>query len=340
MKNIYIFCPANSYTGGPTLAHQLCKSLIDLGINAKMWYDCYPIKKPFINPVHDNYKNLELPFIKYRPKDTSDNVIILLESSVLYLWKYKHAKCYIWWMSVDNYFLSMGSKLDAYKKRLGKFTYSLEYGVDYEKNHSKRYSIINRMDVSHLVQSEYAREFLIGRGISTERILDLGDYLEDELLNVNISDIPPKSDKRILYNPKKGFEFTQKIIDAASEYEWVPLVNMSKNQVRENLLQSKLYIDFGNHPGKDRFPREAVMCGCCIITGRRGSAKNDKDVPIPSKYKFDDKIENIPLILNVFKDIMIKYEENYKLFLPYRESITKEKKEFYSQVKMIFSKYI
>lgn len=336
MKSVYIYCPASSYTGGPTLAHQLCASLIEIGVNAKMWYDCYPIKKPFINPVHENYKQFNLPFVKYRPKDTRESVIILLESSVLYLWKFKKAKCYVWWMSVDNYFMNMGSTLDAYKKRLGRFKYSLQYGKDFESKHQKKYSIIQREDVTHLVQSEYAREFLLSRHIAEERIFDLGDYLEEELLNVKLSDIPSKSGKKVLYNPKKGYEFTQLIKEAAPECEWIPLINMNKSQVRDNLLQSKLYIDFGNHPGKDRFPREAIMCGCCIITGKRGAAKNNIDIPILDQYKFEDTEESIPRIKETIRDIIDNYEENYKNFLDYRERTSNEKQGFKSQVKELF----
>lgn len=29
------------------------------------------------------------------------------------------------------------------------------------------------------------------------------------------------------------------------------------------MRKAKVYIDFGFHPGKDRIPREAVMCGAC-----------------------------------------------------------------------------
>ncbi|MCX7738527.1 MAG: hypothetical protein N2Z80_03840 [Hydrogenothermaceae bacterium] len=64
------------------------------------------------------------------------------------------------------------------------------------------------------------------------------------------------------------------------------------------LKKAKVYIDFGNHTGKDRIPREAAMLECCVITGRRGIAKYREDVPIPENYKIEDKVENIPLILS------------------------------------------
>ena len=48
---------------------------------------------------------------------------------------------------------------------------------------------------------------------------------------------------------------------------------MTPEQVVDLMSESKVYIDFGNHPGKDRIPREAVINGCCVITGVRGSAR-------------------------------------------------------------------
>lgn len=51
--------------------------------------------------------------------------------------------------------------------------------------------------------------------------------------------------------------------------------------------ESMIYIDFGEHPGKDRIPREAAMRDLIVITGRDGAAVNDVDVSIPKKYKID-----------------------------------------------------
>ena len=60
---------------------------------------------------------------------------------------------------------------------------------------------------------------------------------------------------------------------------------MTEREVEDCLSQAKVYIDFGGHPGKDRIPREAALCGCCVVTGRRGAAGNDVEVPINQSYK-------------------------------------------------------
>ena len=36
-------------------------------------------------------------------------------------------------------------------------------------------------------------------------------------------------------------------------------------------------------------PREAALFNNCIITNKKGSAKNKLDIPINDKYKFEEK---------------------------------------------------
>ena len=62
---------------------------------------------------------------------------------------------------------------------------------------------------------------------------------------------------------------------------------MSRAEVREALCKVKVYADFGSHPGRDRMPREAALCGACVLTNRRGSANFAEDVPLPTLYKLD-----------------------------------------------------
>lgn len=335
MKTIYIYCPAASYTGGPTLAHQLCFSLIKIGLQARMWYDCNIVKKLYVDPVHERYKHFKNPYVLWAPKDSKDTVIIALESNVAILKHYKAAKRYIWWMSVDNFFLNMGNFFDHIKNRFGLFQPSMDYCKKYEQ--IEKYSVYKEIDIIHLVQSEYARLFLLSRGINVNSIRDLGDYLEDELLEVSEEFDFIQSDTMVLYNPKKGYEFTSKLINYAPHLDWVPLENMNKYEVKRKLLTSKIYIDFGNHPGKDRFPREAVICGCCILTGKRGSAANNIDIPIPSRYKFSDNLDSIPDIVKQIEIVLHEYDQCILDFNVYKAQIKVEREQFEKQVLSIFS---
>ncbi len=332
---IYIMCPAGSYTGGPTLAHQLCFILNENNIPAQMWYFC-GIRRRKDDPVHVGYKHFKNPYTMKTPEDKSDNIIVSLESRTPSLRHFKKAKRTIWWMSVDNYYLNMGNIVEVIKRQCFHFKPTIEYSKKYKDK--KKYQVFKDKDILHYVQSEYARLFLISEGIGKERIFDLGDYIEDEVIEAH-KDINQKQRKdAILYNPKKGYEFTQKIIEANPQYEWIPLINMSKKEVTDALLSSKLYIDFGNHPGKDRFPREAVLCGCCLITGRRGAADNNIDIPIDNKYKFKDELNNIPAICEAIRDIMENYSQKRKDFEAYCDRTLKEKEEFQQQAIELFGR--
>lgn len=331
---IYIMCPAASYTGGPTLAHQLCSILNANGVTAYMWYFCSFRKRKKINPVHPNYQSFHNPYTLEKPEDTADTLIIALESKTTALKGYKNAKRAIWWMSVDNFYLNMGGIYELVRKRLFRFTPTLEYSKRYENK--KKYQIYKEKDIIHYVQSEYARLFLLDKGISPNAIFDLSDYVEDEVIHASCNVDENNKKDIILYNPKKGFEFTKQIIDRNSQYNWVPLIGMTKQQVIEAMKEAKLYIDFGNHPGKDRFPREAVLCGCCIITGKRGAAKNKIDVPIKECYKFDDDKDMLDDISNQISYILNNYKICIRDFDDYRTRTLDEKEKFINEIRELF----
>ena len=97
-------------------------------------------------------------------------------------------------------------------------------------------------------------------------------------------------------------------------------------------------MDFGYHPGKDRMPREAVLFNNCIITNRRGSAKNNYDIPIKKKYKFDEKNSNLKKIKYSIDNIFNDYKNEIKNFKNYKRQILNEKKIFNRDLIKIFKK--
>ncbi|MFN3786827.1 MAG: hypothetical protein ACK4SW_00305 [Sulfurihydrogenibium azorense] len=111
---------------------------------------------------------------------------------------------------------------------------------------------------------------------------------------------------------------------------------MKREEVIKTLRKAKVYIDFGFFPDPERIPKEAAMMGCCVITGKRGSAAFFEDVSIPDKYKFEDKEENIPKIVKKIKDCFENFEERYKDFDYYRQVIRNGPKRFIEDLKNIF----
>lgn len=332
---IYISCPRNQYTGGPTLAHQLCYILIQNGISASMLY--YGKKDENVSPVHKNYELFQNPYVTELDKDTKE-VIVVTETKTVLLEKYPNAQKYIWWMSVDNFYLSKISWIKRLARKVGLYSFSVEKEEKSFERLTRK--ILSDSSIKHLVQSEYAKIFLKKYEVRNENIFYLTDYIEEEVVELAKERECVERKNIVLYNPKKGFEFTKMLISAMKDMdiEFIPLVNMSKEEVVSKLCSSKLYIDFGNHPGKDRFPREAVACGCCIITGMRGAANNEMDIQIPMKYKFEDKKENIPNIIETISVIMQNYEEAWLDYKEYKNKILSEKEVFSKEAVNLFAK--
>lgn len=324
--NIYIFCPPNFATGGTELLHQFSYKLNQIGINAFMYYTNTSDSETLIHPQ----------FTKYRPIITKDiidepqNIIITPEIYIdFHLDTFKKIRKSIWWLSVDNYLDPLLRKLEGKKK---KPFFHLKKLIGHYRFPDVNF--LKKRELHHLVQSQYAKDFLQEKGILPF------EYLSD-YLNPTFFDHNPESFKKadfVAYNPKKGFEFTSRLISAAPNFNWLALENMSPEEVKNSLSKSKVYIDFGNHPGKDRFPREAAMMGCCIITGRRGAAKNEEDIPLLEEFKFDEATSDIHNIISKIEQCIVDYEHQYIQFEDYRNKIKQEEENFDKDLRKIFIK--
>lgn len=319
---IFVVCPAQVKTGGPEVLHQLVNVLQEY-IETYILY--INIKRP-ITPEE---------FLKYNCKyvlhleniyDNDHNIIITAETATSYLFKLKKIQKILWWLSVDNYanYLTVGKGKEKLDKLFRIYLRDEKFVFNLHKN-----------KVVHMVQSEYARQYVFNHGVKKSY------YLSDYINDLYLSESCTKNDyiqreNSVLYNPQKGYEFTKKIIEKANDIQFIPIVNMSNKEIISLMRKAKVYIDFGHHPGKDRLPREAALMGLCIITGKRGSAKNDIDISIPSKYKFEDNVENIDEIIKCINDCFKNYETKMQDFDSYREIIKNEKDEFYDCVKSIF----
>lgn len=324
---IYITSPAYLHSGGPLLLHQLCYSLRKRNIDAYMLY--IGNNK---NPVHPFYEKFHLPYVRINDVINSpENILLTCETitSALYSNSFSKMRKMIWWLSVDNWYAERSVYLEQNRRNI--------LGAKFDRT----YQFDSNIEVLHLVQSFYARKFLELNGIDSNLIYSLSDYL-DPIFTENVENsLNHHKNNTILYNPKKGIEFTQKLytIDKknGSNVEWKPIINMTPEEVNENLRSAKLYIDFGNHPGKDRIPREAAMCGCCIITGKNGAAQFFEDVAINDEYKFDAIDKNIPSILNKMHYIIDNYDTEINKFADYRNKIMNEKSVFENEIDVLFT---
>jgi hypothetical protein len=324
-QTILITCPGNAMTAGPEAIHQLASDLIRLGHNAAVVY--FPFSETFETP--EPYKKYGVPIAKYR--DIQGELIIFPEIVTTYGLKAKHAQAAIWWMSVNNYTCI----------RYGyPWRDKLRYFKNFVKGLRPLRGIKSLSKMKHFVQSYYAMDFLKSNGISSLLLSDpIPIYTSKQYLN----QLPQKlraaiRSNTILYNPHKGKKTIQSLILHFPDFHFFPLSGFNREQLATKFLESKLYIDFGHHPGKDRLPREAAIHGCCVITGLYGSANNHIDVNIPEAYKIDDRS---PHFFNHFKAqvnlIFNHFEECAEEFSEYRETISQEQLEFEKQINQIFS---
>ena len=320
---IFVACPAKFKSGGPELLHQLVCELTKLGFDAYMFYQ-YANFFDNSYPVHPEFKKYNNKWVTNIKKfDNEDNILIVPETTPQIINKYKNIQKCIWWLSVDNYLNCVNhvgqSEIHSLISRLFFDVNEIDFKIDKNKK------------IKHLCQSEYAIDFVQKLGITNYDYL--ADYISDDYFGKK-----PKIKKEniVLYNPKKGIEFTKMLIMKNRDIKFIPIENMTTKQVRELLYKAKVYIDFGNHPGMDRFPREAAICNCCVITGKRGSANFYEDLPISDEFKFDDKIKNIDGISKKIKYIFNNYEKENEKFKDYRKFITEQKSNFVNDIKKIF----
>lgn len=310
----YILCPANYVSGGPEALHQLVSALRSLGRKAFICY--YPFDAAQIVPQAFSHYGIDSAF----PQDTIDETIIVPEAATGMLRRFKRAHGAVWWLSVDYYFAREyhSALLDAMRR--------IRYILT-----RRNLSLRQMRAYSHYCQSAYAAAFVASHGLHS---MPLSDYSRASPIaqagaTARVS--------RVLYNPKKGFATTRRLIKACPDIEFMPLVGLSREEVQNALASSKLYVDFGQHPGRDRMPREAAAAGCCVITGRRGSASFPQDVPIPERYKLDESIGGFEAAFRIVVNrVFTDFERYERDFDSYRAIIAGEKDRFISEVEAAF----
>ncbi len=330
---VYVYCPAGIVTGGAELLHQLV-DVINKNSLCAGGYIVYFGDAP--HEIPNDYKKYDIKLAS-TIEDSPEHVVVIYEGIFNFYFDICNAQVVFWWLSVDNFYICQAEHIVF--NDLVRFNILLAFRALKQRvklfllrKKIRRYSLKKLCDdkkiCCHAYQSEYARDFLLKKGF--ENLMPLKDYINEDY--VHITDYPKKEDI-VIYNPKKGYAFTKKLIEHGKTIHWIPIKNMTRAQVKEVMLKSKVYIDFGYHPGKDRLPREAAMCRCCIITGKKGSAKYYGDIPIDEvQYKFTQSRKNIPMILNKIQFLLDNYETEIETFSEYRNKISIEKEEFAREV--------
>lgn len=300
---IYIICPAYVATGGVELIHQFQYKLNMLGFEAYIYFMNVEEGK---NPVLSQYKKYNVKRTN-KIEDSEDNIIVFPEIYIDYAAQFRKVKKAVWWMSVD-------------------FAHGDEAAFQY---------LWDNKDIMHLVQSQYALDFVKKQGVCDDRIKWLSDYINSEYLHVKKVSSADRG-PIVLFNPRKGFDMTAKIIqESRGNIRWIALTGFTPEALRKLMQESKVYIDFGNHPGRDRIPREASMCGCLVITNRKGAAANPVDVLIDDKYKFDESYSTKEIVDTIIK-LITEYDDRAEEYTPYIKRTAREFQGFEVDLYRVF----
>lgn len=309
-KRIFVLCPGGLVTGGPELLHQLVNALVAAGRDAYIAYT--PLDQAWSTPPE--YARYGCPVAQHVP-DEPDTAVIVPEVATFLLFGFRRARHAIWWLSVDNYSGAAGTPAGW------NIIFRRIFNTD----------IPSPSATTHLFQSAYARDYVQGR-------FKVGGAMLSDYLAADYFSEPPRGPRRnvVVYNPKKGYAETARLIRASPDIEFSKLEGMTRHQLRGALDSARVYIDLGVHPGKDRIPREAAMRGAVVVVARRGAARYFEDVPLDDAYKVRCGRLSVPRIRRLIKDIFVNFERHQAAQEPYRRAIAAEPAEFRRQVQAVF----
>lgn len=311
----YVVCPAGVETGGPEALHMLAGELRGMGLNAYICYLPFSLEQE----VPANYQCYGVVAGVF--EDSAESVVIVPEVYPMLALRLQSRHRFLWWLSLSNYFSHKGDS-------------ALRDGFRYLKARirgHRPWRLETLGVLKHLSQSATVDHHLCRYGFQPS---NLSDYLNPLFLENVTQAIGKDRSDLILYNSKKSSKAVALLRRSLPNLEFQGLVGFSPKELRELYGRSKMFVDFGPHPGRDRMPREAVSQGCALITGLRGTASNPRDVPIPTRYKLN---ENAPNFVQQFdavaREIVREYDGVFSRdFAPFQAYVLGERLLFRQQL--------
>lgn len=296
---ILALCPGNLATGGTEGIHKL---ISELGKYAETGIVYVNGEQP------EAFKEYHCKSVKKVPADF-DGWLIIPEVWANDVIKYK-CKVAVLWQGIDVY--------------------------NWHTPIPDRGKFLQRKDVLHITMSEYGLEHLKKLGLQPVKIPDL---INEDFYNQSES---KNRNDLVLFNPTQAkMTLFQEIVMARANTElgikFMPLAGYTREALKAIMQHSKLYIDFGAFSGRERMPREAVMCGCCIITSTNGTAGYYEDNKIPDAYKFKITPENIDKAIKKIKDVLKDYEHCRPDFSAYEMALRYDRKIYPEQVRSLYA---
>ena len=342
MKEIIIFCPGDIVSGGVNSLHNLCASLSNNGFNASMYY------------FNRNSKILESKEIKsygvnefQGTIDKVNQILIVSESQIERLFKYKKASKVIYWLGLIFYFKNptwqfpfnykIFRKLITCKSYAGHHSGLVELTQRKLFEYAKNQTNIWISDYIHLSNSYFVTEYCKKRGANNA--FTLLNPVRDEIYSNSSEEIKFKKNK-VLFGQR-----TPKLIVALAKlllknFEVVKIKNMPYDEVVKLMMESKVFAELGINHGRDRMPREAAMLGCVVFMNRRGSSSNKKDYKIKNEYILKNGVILYLKNLMKIKSAAKNYPEHYKNFEDFKLQLIQEKRDFDNNVITTFNQIV
>ncbi len=322
---IVLLCP-EAASGGPEAIHQLAHAVNVLGGKARLAYFSNKSTVAFLEDRLQCTPNpdLQLPqtYEAYAPQIFHEtrlgarSLVIFPETLAKRALSLRGSARAIWWLSVDNAMVS-------------------DPDLDEQEARAKLFA---DPDLIHFYQSCYAHDFL--KRNQARQMFPLYDYINRVFISeffVDSSEIVLTAKKQqIAFFPRKGGALAALFSKTASGLQFIPIENMSKDEVRQALQQCAIFLDFGDQPGKDRVPREAAASGAVVFLHERGAAEFFADHPLERNYLFDmGDIVNGDLQRRV-REVLADPGAHLRRQRYYRQRVRMEKEEFELQVRSFF----
>lgn len=266
MSKVAIAVPIGIETGGPEALHQLCHVIRGFGVDAYLLpWEGTENSKPI-----DAYSKYDAPIDTSLSQDTFLVVPETVPNMIL-----KSKKSAIWWLSVDNSPLAKAtaSNFSLTRNEREPDTHNLSTGF-WDKFHSS--------SVMHLTQSYYAKNFV-------EKTFDVKSRMLTDYINKDDLKLNSGPSKDLVSFSLKGSDYFDFYREMLNEYNCVQIRDMSKETSMKVLANSRLYIDLGGQPGRDRLPREAALLEAHVMLNNAGAATFYWDTPLSASFKFNVK---------------------------------------------------
>jgi hypothetical protein len=329
IKRVVIICPSHLLSGGPENLCQMYATLKKLGYEVYflwvnpidipgskiikqyengIWYLC-KTDGSLLNKVYEqnygvNYLDRDIPL-------DQATLVIFPEVWCDFIYFFEDAKKAIAWLSIS--YLHVNHSSDICRPLIDQKT-------------------LNYLDCVHLSQAPWIQKVLKSWGADS---FLLGDYIAKAYWGIANID---KAEKLITFFPRKGGDLAVKFMNKYPDLDYLRLENFTQNEMIFMLDMAKIYIDFGNFPGKDRIPREALLRNCVIFIHNQGCATDFESFPIDDYFRFSEKDVLDGTLYKKVQEVLVDYENMKNRQSYMRNQILEEYELFSQKIEEIFGK--